>query len=204
MVHIFENEWVNRQSQVKSFLKSKLGKNSRYLYARKTEVREVPAVEAKRFLNEFHIQGACNFKTALGLYNNNELVALLTVGLHHRNNIEWVLSRFVCREGVTVVGGLSKLTKVAVNKFGSLSTWVDLRWSNGKSWISLGWELVNVLPPDYFYINTQDTRVITSKQSRKKSSVGTPEGMTELEHAKLDGFSRVWDCGKLKLVYKKT
>lgn len=203
LIHIFDYEWINRKEQVKSFLKSKLGKNTKYIYARKCEVKEVEKQEAKKFLASYHIQGSCNFHKAFGLYFKDELVSVLTVGKHHRTGEDWVLSRFVGKTDITVVGGLSKLTSVAVQEFDKLITWVDRRWSSGESWLKLGWQLENTLSPDYFYYE-RSTKEIHSKQSRKKDSVGTPENMTEWEHAKMDGLDRIWDCGKLRLVYRKS
>ena len=55
------------------------------------------------------------------------------------------------------------------------------------------------LKPDYFY--TDGINVI-SKQSRMKSVVGTPEGVTEAEHAILDGLVKAYDCGKIRFVFK--
>lgn len=204
LIQIFENEWRDRKPQVKSFLKSKLGKNSRFIYARRTQIKEVSKSETKKFLNDYHILGNCNHVVSYGLYLQDELLSLITIGKHHRNNTEIVLSRFVGKEDVTVVGGLSKLVKHASSVHGDISTWIDLRWSDGQSWKKIGWEQVSILSPDYFYFNPNKNTEIYSKQQRKKSSVGTPEYMTEWEHAQKDGLTRIWDCGKLKLVYKKS
>ena len=201
LVQIFENEWNYRTDQVKSFLRSKLGCNSRIIYARKTEIREVNKSEAKQFLKDYHIQGSCNFDKSFGLYFNDELLCLISISKHHRNNSEWVLSRFVGKTDVTVSGGLMRLTKHASKQYGKLVTWVDLRYSDGSNWLKSGWNLENVLKPDYFYICKLDSRKVIPKQSRKKSVVGTSSEMTEWEHAKLDGLTRVWDCGKLKLSF---
>jgi hypothetical protein len=203
LIQIFDFEWNDKRSQVISFLRSKFGKNNRIVYARKTQVRAVEKTEARDFLNKYHIQGATGFTQAFGLYLDSELLCMITIGKHHRNGKELVLSRYVGKEGVTVTGGLSKLVSAAGAEYPTFSTWVDLRISEGKSWISMGWELVDTLAPDYFYF-TLSSGEIVSKQSRKRSSVNTPEGVTELDHAISDGLTRVWDCGKLKLVYRNT
>ncbi len=201
LIQIFDFEWNDSRDNVKSFLKSKLGKNSIRIYARKTEVRLVPKKEASEFLNKYHIQGSPgSFHQAFGLYFKNELVALSTVGKHHRNNQDWVLTRFVGKDDVTVTGGLSRLISAIKAEYGSIITWVDRRISDGQSWVNLGWKTEDVLPPDYFYYTLSNGKVV-SKQSRKKSVVNTPVDMTELEHAKLDGLTRVWDCGKIRLRY---
>lgn len=201
LIHIFELEWKNRKDQIKSFLRSKLGKNTNKIYARKCELKEVNKKEADIFLNTYHILGTCKFIKAIGLYYNNELVSMITIGKHHRNNKDIVLSRFIGKNNVTVVGGLSKLCKFAYNEFGEFITWIDLRWSEGKSWIKNGWIQEEKLYPDYFYYNLKK-RCIINKQKRKKSLVNTPNNMTEAEHAKQDGLVRVYDCGKLRLRFK--
>ena len=108
------------------------------------------------------------------------------------------MTRCVSKCDVTVVGGLSRLCKAAIQDYTELLTWVDLRWSNGKAWNACGWTIEYTIAPDYFYYH-QNKKVVISKQSRKKSNVATPVEMTEREHATLDGLVRVYDCGKLAL-----
>jgi hypothetical protein len=138
LIQIFDFEWNESKDNVKSFLKSKFGKNDIRVYARKTQLRSVPKKEAADFLDKYQIQGSCHFTESLGLYLNNELLCLITIGKHHRNNQDWVLSRYVGKDGVTVVGGLSKLCNAAKTEFGSIITWVDRRISEGSSWVSIG------------------------------------------------------------------
>jgi len=202
LIHIFDFEWKNKCNQVKSFLRSKLGKNEIRIYGRECEIRQVPKKEAKYFLNQYHILGSCSFIEAIGLYFNDELLSVITIGKHHRKNKEYVISRYCVKENYTVAGGITKLTKFASNKYSELITWIDLRWSNGSSWIKNGWVLDGILPPDYFYYDSKKA-IIISKQSRQKALVNTPIGMTEHEHSLKDGLYRVYDCGKLRLVYKK-
>lgn len=201
LIHIFELEWKNKKEQIKSFLKSKLGKNSIKVYARKCEIKEVSKKEADTFLNAYHILGTCKYIKAIGLYYNNELLSLITIGKHHRNNTDIVLSRFIGKNDVTVVGGLTKLCKYAYREFGEFITWIDLRWSEGQSWINNGWLYEDTLYPDYFYYDLK-RRCNVHKQRRKKSIVKTPNNMTEAEHAKIDGLVKIYDCGKLRLRFK--
>lgn len=158
--------------------------------------------EARDFLNSYHIQGSPGFDSALGIYYNNDLMCLASFGKHHRNNNEWVLSRFVGKTNYNVIGGLSRLVKHGLEKYGNISTWVDLRWSTGLNWIKCGWELTNTLPPDYFYFDNKTGNTI-SKQTRQKKKIGTPVGLTEHEHALQEKLYRIYDCGKLKLTIKK-
>lgn len=201
LLQIFEHEWRDRNFQVKSFLTSKLGLNKQKLFARNCDIKEVPKSEAKMFLEDNHIQGAGKFQFAYGLYFNNELKMLIAFGKHHRGGNELVLTRCVSLFNTTVVGGLSRLCKYVKKLKGSFITWVDLRWSDGNSWESIGWTKEQILKPDYFYYNP-DKKVIMSKQSRAKNKYKTPENMTEVEFAKNQGFSRVFDAGKIRLKFQ--
>lgn len=198
LIQIFEHEWRDRKRQVKAFLLSALGRNEHKIGARKLHFKEVPREEAKDFLEKYHIQGATSFIAAIGGYLDNKLLVLATFGRHHRDARTIVLSRFVTKENWTVAGSLSKLSKMGCERFGTLISWCDLRWSDGNGYRKSGWVEEKTLNPDYFYTNG---RYVISKQSRRKSVVGTPSEMTEHEHALLDGLYRVYDCGKIRFIF---
>jgi hypothetical protein len=197
LIQIFDFEWKERNAQVKSFLRSALGKNENIIYARKCQIQEISKHDAKEFLEKYHILGKCPFKAAYGLYFNGDLLQLITIGLHHRDSNKLVLNRFVGKENYTVIGGLSKLSKHAVKIHGKIITWVDRRISTGSNWEKCGWAKEDVLPPDYFYYDNRNHYCV-SKQQRQKNVVNTPEGMTEREHALKDNLHRIWDCGKIR------
>ena len=91
-------------------------------------------------------------------------------------------------------------SKYASNYFKQdIISWCDLRWSEGNGYLKAGWEEDGILKPDYIYTNFKK---VFSKQSRKKSNVNTPEGMTEHEHALHDGLYRIYDCGKIRFIYR--
>ena len=203
LLQVFQHEWKDRNSQVKSFIKSKLNKNTIKVHARKCIIKPVVKKDAVKFLNDYHIQGSGNFKEAFGAFYNGELLMLIAIGDHHRDSKSLpVLTRCVSKDNVTVVGGLSRLCKYASNTYPEFITWIDLRWSNGDSWLANGWTKEEQLKPDYFYYHP-DKKTIQSKQSRAKHKLATPEGMTERDFAKAEGFERVYDCGKLRLKYIK-
>ena len=201
LIQIFDFEWENRPYQVKSFLRAKLKQNQHVIGARKCIIKEVPSKEARDFIEEYHIQGKCSSSKYYGLYYEDVLYAVVGIKSHHRNNKETQISRYCVKNNYTITGGLTRLCKHASSVHGPLITWCDLRFSNGDNWIKHGWEIVHQLAPDYFYIDVK-RRKIVSKQSRMKSTVGTPDGMTEVEHAKLEGLYRIWDVGKIKLRFE--
>lgn len=198
LIHIWDYEWENRKEQVKSFLLSKFGKNKNKVYARNCKLQEIDNTIANDFYEKYHILGKSRSIKSYGLYYNEELIQCISIGRHHRNNTEYILNRFCGKTDWTVTGGLSKLTKTAIKDFGAISTWVDLRFSDGEGWVTAGWTKEKTLRPDYFYYNKNKAKIV-SKQSRQKKMVNTPKNMTEHEHALQEGLYRVYDCGKIKL-----
>jgi hypothetical protein len=199
LLHIWDFWWLRRKEQVKNLLHSKLGLSNR-VYARKCSFLSITSEEAVDFVNKNHIQELKSKPIlSLGAFYEGGLVSVATFSRHHRGLDEICLNRFCSSYGVTVVGGLSKFSKMASVHFQKeIVSWADRCISNARGYLSSGWKVVSILPPDYFYVDGQVK--MYPKQSRQKSIVKTPEGMTEYEHALKDGLFRVWDCGKIKLI----
>lgn len=202
IIHIWEHEWQTRPEQVKDFLKSACRLNTIRIGARKCEFKEITFKECREFLNKTHIQGAPpNAVFSLGCFYEDKLIGVCAFGKHHRKAEQFVLNRFACLPDYTVSGFLSKASKFAFTKLQKpLISWADYSKSQANGYLNAGWKIEEVLRPDYFYYQLQTKKVI-SKQSRKKSCVNTPEGMTERQHAEKDGLVRIYDCGKIRLSY---
>lgn len=200
LIHIWGHEWANRRRQVLSFLRSALGANTLKIGARKCRFEWVEPTCVRQLIEDTHIQGYAPSTHAVGVYHQGQLVGAATFGRHHRGGGDTVLNRLVFRDGVTVNGGFSKISKMAREKLGAIISWVDLAKSDGAGYIAAGWQVEKILKPDYFYWHP--LHGVRSKQARKKKAVGTPEGMTEREHAAAEGWYRIYDCGKMRLRYK--
>lgn len=201
IIHVFEHLWKNRKIQFKSYIKSALGVNANKIGARKCDLRSIEAHVAKDFLEQNHIQGfPVSVLYSLGLFYNNQMVAVATFGHHHRGKDDIVLNRFAGLDNWTVSGGLSRISKAASDYFKrDIITWADISISAGSGYEKARWEKQEILPPDYFYT---DFKNVINKQSRRKSLVGTPEEITEHEHANSEGLFKVYDCGKIRYVFK--
>jgi len=202
LIQVFSHEWKMRQTQIKSRIRSIFGQNNKRVGARVCKIVTVDKVTASEFLEHNHIQGKCQLSHAFGLKFNDRLVALATFAKHHRNSSQVVLNRFCCLQDWSIAGGLSRLSKHASKILQTdIITWCDRRWSDGGGFLRAGWTQSETLKPDYFYFNRNNKKVI-SKQSRQKKKIGTPASMTEHEHALRDKLLRVYDCGKIRFIYK--
>lgn len=196
LITLFEDEWDNRKQQVKDFIKAKLGIFDRRVYARKTTAVEIEPSIARIFIEQNHIQGRPNHITsAYGLFLEDELLGVISLGDHHRSNKETVLNRMCFKSGVQVVGGASKLFQyIRSIVWGHIKTWSDNRWTGGEIYAALGFELVQNLPVDYSYTQGRER---FSKQSMQKKKIGCPPEITEVEWCKQQfKMYRIWDCGK--------
>ncbi len=207
LIMIWEDQIQTRSTQVQDFVSSALGLCTQRVFARECEViwigSRLPWIDA--FLDDSHIQGASrHYFAAAVLLHKSQPVAVATFGYHHRKHGDTavvVLNRFASQRGITVVGGLGKISKFASNMLKvDIISWADLSISQGKAYVAANWKEDARLPPDYFYFDRKTNRRV-SKQSRKKAAVNTPAGMTEKEHAMADGLIRCWDCGKIRFTY---
>jgi len=202
LITIFEDEWLKRGPQVRGFLAAALGKTDKVLGARSCLVKSVEKSIAKNFLEKNHIQGAVNTEAYFGLYNKNELVGIVSGGKHHRGNPGLVLNRLAFASGLRIAGGASRLVS-ALSSWGKLQgltkliTWSDNRWSAGKVYAACGFEKKAELPPDYSYVY-KGLRLPKQSCTKKVLLSRGAVGNTESEMAKSLGYSRIWDCGKIR------
>jgi len=208
LITVFENEWVDRNYQVKGFLKSILGVSDRKVYARDCKVVQIGRDIGSSFITENHIQK--DSKKALvyyGLYLEQELLGVMEGGSHHRGDRSGiVLSRLCFKSGVQVVGGASKLLHHLIRfakeqGYSKIVSWSDNRWSQGNVYQKLGFLLEEDLPPDYSYYKNGS---LYSKQSKKKNPERDEMSKTEYELRLAEGFYRIYDCGKKRWVLPLT
>jgi len=209
LITIFSDEWCNRNMQVKGFLKSVLNANN-VIYGRKCLPIVIDKECGKNFIDLHHIQGQ-NRKALIyfGLLYDDELVGCLSLNYHHRNtnNQRIVLDRLCFKNGITVIGGASKLFAMAIDwckkhNYNQIISWSDNRWSNGNIYNKLGFILDGEIGPDYSYVKVSNPISRIPKQRMQKSKISCPDNMTEKEYCELLGFARIWDCGKKRYIYQ--
>jgi len=206
LIHIFEDEWVNKQEIVKSILLNKLGLITNKIFARECYIKEINKSDAEKFLNENHLQGFINGKH-IGLFHNNVLMSLLTMGKPRFNKkYEWEILRFCNKNYCLVVGALSKLLKYFVTEYNvrSVISYVDLRYGLGTSYMKIGFEFLKVTEPNYYYFLKSQlvrfNRLSFQKAKLKEKLKNFDPNLTEWENMVNNGYDRIWDCGNAVFV----
>ena len=206
LIHIFEDEWIEKQEIVKSRLRAILGIKQKTIRAHKCDIRDVDSRTAMQFLEENHLQGKCKAKYHYGLYYNDELVSLMTFGKmrqqrkYHKNYDEkWELLRFVNKLNTTVYGGASKLLKHFIKEVNpkSIISYADKRWSVGNLYKKLGFTYTHDSKPNYFYVVGQHRE--NRFKYRKGELVKQGFSPYKSEHKIMleRGIYRIYDCGTL-------
>ena len=210
IIHIFEDEWLNKQNIVKSKLMHILNVSiDEKVYARKTIIKEITNIEKTPFLDQYHIQGADRAVIKLGEYYNEELVAVMTfsklrrsLGSKKSDPGQYELSRFATSKNV--IGGFSKMLKYAIKNYDIdyIKTFADLRWSDPDKNVyeTNKFILSHISQPNYFYSsgNKRYHRFNFRKNilEEKFPDIYKKE-LTEFQIMDQTSYSRIWDCGNL-------
>ena len=112
--------------------------------ASKLTIKDVSVKEEKEFLNANHYQGYIPSKLCYGLYNENELLCLMSFGKPRYNKrYDWELLRLCTKNNFTVYGGASKLFKHFLdNSVGSIVSYCNMSLFSGKVYSSIGMNLL--------------------------------------------------------------
>jgi G:T-mismatch repair DNA endonuclease (very short patch repair protein) len=203
LIHIWEYDWINsnKQNILKEKIKALLGVDQTKIYARKCEIKEIDSKTKNEFLNKHHIQGEDKSKVKLGLFYENELVAVMTFGKpRFNNNYEWELIRYATKSGYQVLGGAGKLLSYFERNYTpkSIITYADRSYSQGNMYRQIGFSLNKISDPSYIW--TKGNEILSRYQCQKhklKELLGDNynERLSENENMSLNGFYKLYDCG---------
>lgn len=199
LLHIFEDEWRDKQNIVKSMIVHALGMSTS-LYARSCVIDSNPHFDdVKQFLDQSHLDGSTNrIEKAFVLRYENEIVACMTLRkpfMHADGAIE--IARFCCKKNTNVVGGLSRLVKHAIiwsreNGFKKLMTYADQRLGQDSAYTKVG------------FVQLSDTSIrfwwtdLDKRFNRFKFRATTDQ--TQAQVAEAAGMTRIWGCKNSRYV----
>jgi hypothetical protein len=211
LIHIYEDDWLYKKEIIQSRILNLLGQSER-IYARKCEVKEIKDNKLiRQFLENNHLQGFVGSKVKLGLFYENKLVSLMTLGAKRRNmnsssqEGEYELLRFCNQKGLNVVGGASKLFKYFVRNYQPIEviSYADRSWSQGHLYENLGFNLIHKTPINYFYIVDGLRRYRFNYRKDKLVREGFDPSKSEHEIMLERGIYRIYDSGSLKYQYQR-
>lgn len=199
LFHIFENEWNNKRPIVESMIRSRLGM-CRKIPARKCDIELIDRTTAADFFEKNHLQGQVSGSVYYGLTYCGELVSVVSFGKTRYTNADWELLRLASKNNTTVQGGASRLIHhFRKNHSGSIVSYANRRWSIGNVYDKLGFELVGISKPCYWYINVNTGSLYHRSSFMKHKLQDKLEffdvNKTERENMYCNKYRRIWDCG---------
>ena len=219
LIQVFEDEWLNKKSIVKSKIRHILGlnKNLPKIYARKCYIKEIDSKKKNKFLDKYHIQGKDMSCIKLGLFtiinSKRKLVAVMTFKIPRNKKINtYELSRFATKRKFNIIGGFSKLLSYFKKnyKWKKIVTHADLRYSSfdDNLYDINGFKLSHQSKPTYtYFLKCKKIRIHKSNFKKSKIKEKLPEiydvNLTELEMMENSKYLRIYDCGTLAYKYKK-
>ena len=214
LIHIFEDEWINKRDIVLSKIKHLCSlNNSPKIFGRKTIVRKIDKHVGREFLEKFHIQGDGISSLYYGAFYNDKLIAVISFKKDGEN--KWELTRFASDYNYICCGVGGKLFKHFVKQHNpsEVKSFADRRWTideENNLYVQLGFEFDGYIRPDYKYIINGKYLRLHKFNFRKKDLLkqygekyDLNEHMTEKEMAKKIGLLRIYDCGLIKYIWRK-
>lgn len=204
-IHIFD--WDDEDKIINLLV------NKTAIYARKCRIKTVSQQEAKSFINKYHLQGYARDSIRVGLYSDDELVAIMTFGKPRYNkNYEYELIRFCSSQ--KVIGGADKLFSYFKNTYlpSSIISYCDNSKFTGQTYLKLGFELKSSGQPSKHWFNIKTGEHITDNLLRKQGfdrllgkeygcyGKGTSNETLMREHS----FVEIWDCGQSTYIWKNS
>jgi len=204
LLHITDWQWHNQPDIVQSIIQSKLGVNQK-IGARKCVVKSITSKQSSTFLKKYHLQGAGAAAHHFGLFYQDQLSQVITIGASRWNKeYPWELIRMCSQPGVNITGGLSRLIAYAKSSIGcaEILTYCDRSISNGVGYQAAGFKLLRTTDPGYCWTNGTVTvsRYRSQKHQLGKWLSNFDPALSESENMFAAGWRRYWDCGNWVLL----
>lgn len=196
LLHFSDFEIANKWTAVQTMLLAKLGRLPK-MHARACVIKVISTAEARDFLERYHLGGNCRSQVRLGLYYDDQLVSVATFGKSRYDAAGVELLRYCSL--ATVRGGASKLISFYTKNYNCdrIVSYADRRWSNGQLYESLGFKLVKIVKPGYWYFNASEFHHRSMFQKHRITNEENSH-LTEWQIMQNAGWDRYWDCGHLK------
>lgn len=210
LIHLFDYEFFEekQKSRIQAFIKDAINPNKERVYARKCEITEITGGQAKKFIEEYHIQGYATSKINLGLTYKNELIGVMTFGIpRFSTTTEYELVRLVWKSGIIVIGGAEKLFKYFIKNYtpNSIVSYCDISKFSGKTYNKLGFKFEAVTDPNYKWVNTYKHVALSRYQTQKHKLV--EQGLGNYEQSEVEimqglEFCKIYDCGNRRFIWR--
>lgn len=200
-IHVDEDLWMSQPDLLLKRIAALAGHATR-VHARDTVVTRIDKQVAMGFQAEHHLNVALPGKYRYGLFLDGELAAIAVYSGGRRMHGQsedyrsFELLRFCHKQGLHVVGGLSKLIEGFRKDFepGDIMTYADKDWTDGQRYQKTGFEIVGEIAPRVFWLDPRTWQRYSMDSLPESLANKTEETLRDA------GYLPVINSGSLKLV----
>ena len=143
LIHIWEWELTDDTlwNRISKWILNLLNDKKVKVPARKCLIKQVPLIEEREFLNEFHLQSYKKSDLCYGLYYNNTLIELMSFCKpRYSTKHQYELLRLCTKYGYSVIGGSNRLFKNFIKQYNptSIISYCDLSKFTGDVYEHIG------------------------------------------------------------------
>lgn len=206
LLQIYDVEWNDpaKKEIWKSIIKAKLHLFDSKFYGRKCSIVQVTAPDARKFLDQNHLNGFVGASNHIGLMHDGELAMVLSYGKSRFDDTTEII-RMASKRNCIVVGGMSKLISyVKATTSNKITCYADRRYASSLG-CAYGRVFVKAEPtsPNWDGFNLKEY-VLRSRHHYMKHKLQNREGFTYddsksvIENMNSNGHDRIWNSGNLK------
>ena len=187
-------------------------KNKKIIGARQCFIKELNNKTCNEFLDKYHLQNSCKSqRVKIGLFYNNELVAVMTFGKPRYNNkFEWELLRLCYHKDYKISGGTKKMFNYFIEKYSpnNIISYCDLSKFKGDVYSNLGFDALKILKPSRHWYNIKTGQHITDNLLRSRGfdqlfNTNFGKGSSNAELMKMHNFIEIYDAGQKTYMWSK-
>ena len=208
LLHLWEHQLEQKMPIIKSMLRVRMQRARLRIFARECSIARIQQAEAKSFLEKCHLQGYAASELQYGLFLDEDLVAVMTLGKPRFNkDAEWEIIRLATKLNTIVIGGASRLFTAFLREVSpaSVVSYADLDYADGGVYKNLGFSISKYTAPAYFWVSGHNAlpRYRTQKHKLQKLLGATFDpNLTERENMERAGFYRVFNSGNAVFTWK--
>jgi len=195
MIHIFEDEWSYNKSLVKNKLSYKL-KEDTLFYNNVCNISILEKEESKIFIRKNDLYELKNFDQSLGIKNTEKILALITFSFSESEDL--LIIKNFCVDPLYSPRYFSDIVQYMINTLNvnRIIVETDKRFFDKDFFPEF--EVIDNKEETYSYFKCLSR--ITKNELIQCSS---KENLNEEEFSNVNGWFKIWDCGKYVLEYKK-
>ena len=173
-------------------------------------IKEIPREVANCFLYAHHLMGPTHSSVFLSAQNSSHTICVMAFR-RQKENGHWILTRAAFANGVVYREIARDMFNWFIEHYQPIEVWAyaDRRWTPNETdntYTMMGMQFDKATRPDYKYFNRRmKNKRINRMGFTKKSLVEKykfDENMPLHEMIERLGYTKIWDCGLFKYVWK--